>query len=44
MNRSWFGYEVKAVGLNARAARFRGINIERTAVAAMVISGGRAAS
>ncbi len=42
MNRSWFGYEVKAVGLNARAARFKGINVERTAIAVMVISGGLA--
>ncbi|MBN8629310.1 MAG: ABC transporter permease [Rhodobacterales bacterium] len=42
MSRSWFGYEVKAVGLNARAARFKGINVERTAVAVMAISGGLA--
>ncbi len=42
LKRSSFGYEIRAVGLNPRAARFKGINIERTAILVMVISGGLA--
>lgn len=42
LTRTSFGYEIRAVGRNARAARFKGINIERTAVLVMLISGGLA--
>lgn len=34
-----FGYTVKAVGLNANAAQYAGINIENTIIASMMISG-----
>ena len=42
LKRTSFGYEIRAVGLNPRAARFKGINIERTAVTVMLLSGGLA--
>lgn len=34
-----FGFELKAVGSNAKAARYAGINVGRSIVASMVISG-----
>lgn len=34
-----FGYEIKAVGLNRKAARYAGINVGRKMVVAMLISG-----
>lgn len=34
-----FGFELKAVGSNARAARYVGINVGKSVVASMVISG-----
>lgn len=37
--RSAFGFRVRAVGLSARAARFAGISPERTALAALALSG-----
>lgn len=37
-----FGYEIRAVGLNARAAEFSGINVGRTVVLTAMISGGLA--
>ena len=40
--RTSFGYEIRAIGLNARAALFKGINVKRTAVLVMLISGGLA--
>lgn len=40
--RTSFGYAVRAIGNNARAARFKGINVARTTVIVMCISGGLA--
>ncbi len=37
--RTTFGYEVRAVGLNPQAAENAGINVRRTIVLAMVVSG-----
>ena len=42
LTRSSFGYEIRAVGFNPRAAKFKGINIGRTTVMVMIISGGLA--
>jgi simple sugar transport system permease protein len=39
LNRTTLGYEVRAVGFNAEAARYGGINVARNYVAAMAISG-----
>lgn len=36
------GYEIKAVGFNARAAEFSGINVNRTVIYTALISGGLA--
>jgi ABC-type uncharacterized transport system permease subunit len=40
LNRTTLGYEVRAVGFNPEAARYGGINVKRSYVAAMAISGG----
>ena len=37
-----FGYAIRAIGNNARAARFKGINIQRTTILVMCLSGGLA--
>lgn len=37
-----WGYEIKAVGLNARGAAFAGINVNRTIIRTALISGGLA--
>jgi ABC-type uncharacterized transport system permease subunit len=37
--RTTFGYEVRAVGQNAKAAEYAGINVRRTVVLAMLVSG-----
>lgn len=42
LNRTALGYEIKAVGQNPVASRFKGINVGRTAVVVMLISGGLA--
>ena len=39
LNRTRKGYELRAVGLNIHAARFSGINVNRSIVHAMMISG-----
>ena len=39
LNRTTLGYEVRAVGFNAEAARYGGINVARNYVTAMAISG-----
>ena len=39
LNRTTLGYEVRAVGFNAEAARYGGINVARSYVTAMAISG-----
>ena len=39
LHRTTFGYEVRAVGRNAKAAEYAGINVRRTLVLAMVASG-----
>ncbi|WP_432470433.1 ABC transporter permease [Amphritea sp. HPY] len=42
MKFSLWGYEIRSVGLNSEAARFSGININRTLVLTALISGGMA--
>lgn len=42
LTRTSFGYEIRAVGQNPRAARFKGINVGRTAIHVMLLSGGLA--
>jgi simple sugar transport system permease protein len=39
LHRTNLGYEIRAVGMNAQAAEYAGINVRRTVVLAMVISG-----
>jgi ABC-type uncharacterized transport system permease subunit len=39
LHRTTFGYEVRAVGQNAKAAEYAGINVRRTIVLAMLVSG-----
>jgi general nucleoside transport system permease protein len=39
LSRTTLGYEVRAVGLNAEAARYGGISVKRSIVLAMAISG-----
>jgi ABC-type uncharacterized transport system permease subunit len=39
LHRTALGYEIRAVGLNAKAAECAGINVRRTVVLAMMISG-----
>lgn len=40
LSRTALGYEIKAVGENPVASRFKGINVGRTAITVMLISGG----
>jgi general nucleoside transport system permease protein len=40
LNRSKLGFEVRAVGLNPRAARTAGMNVAKSQIAAMIVSGG----
>ena len=42
LTRSSLGYEIRAVGHNTRTSMFKGINIGRTAILVMLISGGLA--
>jgi general nucleoside transport system permease protein len=42
MARTRWGYELRVVGENAEAARYAGINVRRTMVSAMLVSGGMA--
>jgi simple sugar transport system permease protein len=42
LTRSSLGYEIRAVGHNPRASKFKGINVGKTAILAMCISGGLA--
>ena len=37
--RTSLGYEIRAVGMNAKAAEYAGINVRRTVVLAMLVSG-----
>jgi len=39
LNRTRMGYELKVVGLNKRAAKYAGINVGRSVVSSMAISG-----
>jgi simple sugar transport system permease protein len=39
LNRTTLGYEVRAVGLNAEAARYGGISVKRSMIASMAICG-----
>ena len=40
ITRTSLGYEIRAVGLNEKASRFKGIRVERMTVLVMLISGG----
>jgi general nucleoside transport system permease protein len=42
MTRTRWGYELRVVGENADAARYAGINVRRTMLTAMLVSGGMA--
>jgi general nucleoside transport system permease protein len=42
MMRTRWGYELRVVGENAEAARYAGINVRRTMLSAMLVSGGMA--
>lgn len=42
LNRTPFGYQLRAFGSNPRAAKFKGININRIFIVTMLISGGLA--
>lgn len=42
MEKSLVGYEIQAIGFNPIAAKFKGINVAKTIVLVMVISGGLA--
>lgn len=42
MRKTRLGYEIRAIGLNPTAARFKGINVPRVIILVMVISGGLA--
>lgn len=37
--KSWFGYEVRAVGFNVTASKYAGINVSSTVITTMIISG-----
>ena len=39
IHRTSLGYEIRAVGLNPKASRFKGIHVKRTILAVMLISG-----
>jgi simple sugar transport system permease protein len=42
LNRSRWGYEIRLIGDNPRAAKYAGINIARNIILVMVVSGGLA--
>src|SRR5438270_4480582 len=42
LSRTRWGYELRVVGENAEAARYAGINVRRTMLSAMLVSGGMA--
>jgi ABC-type uncharacterized transport system permease subunit len=42
LNRTPFGYQIRAYGLNPRAAKFKGVNINKVFILTMLISGGLA--
>ena len=42
LTRTKWGYELRVVGENAEAARYAGINVRRTMLSAMLVSGGMA--
>jgi simple sugar transport system permease protein len=42
LRHTWWGYEIRVIGENERAARYAGINIKRTLLLVMALSGGLA--
>ena len=42
LRRTWWGYEIRVIGENERAARYAGINIARNILLVMAVSGGLA--
>ncbi len=42
LKRTSLGYEIRATGFNPKASRFKGINVDRTIIIVMLISGGLA--
>ncbi len=42
LRRTWWGYEIRVIGENPRAARYAGINIPRNMLLVMAVSGGLA--
>lgn len=42
LQRTWWGYEIRVIGENVRAARYAGINIRRNILLVMALSGGLA--
>jgi simple sugar transport system permease protein len=42
LRRTWWGYEIRVIGENERAARYAGINITRNILLVMALSGGLA--
>lgn len=40
LTRTSLGYEIRAIGFNPKAARFKGINVDRTIIIVMLLSGG----
>jgi ABC-type uncharacterized transport system permease subunit len=42
LKRTSLGYEIRAIGFNPKASRFKGINTSRTIIVVMMISGGLA--
>lgn len=42
MNKTTFGYEVRSIGSNTHASKYAGINVGKTMIMAMVVSGGLA--
>ena len=42
LNRTTFGYELKAVGLNKHAAQYAGISVNRSVIISLMIAGGLA--
>lgn len=42
LRRTWWGYEIRVIGENERAARYAGINIRRNILLVMAVSGGLA--
>ncbi len=42
LRKTWWGYEIRVIGENERAARYAGININRNILLVMMLSGGLA--